>query len=98
MKPLIEINSRFSYWLLRDLTEVAIANSRGVAGMLHITKGMMESFDVEIPPIEKQAQIAANLDALAERTHTLEIATKEKLSDLTALKASLLDAAFKGQL
>ena len=98
MKPLIEIDHRFAYWLLRDLTEVAIANSRGVAGMLHITKGMMESFDVEIPPIEKQAQIAVKLDTLSERNRTLEVTTQEKLNDLTALKASLLDAAFRGQL
>jgi len=98
MKALIEINDRFAYWLLRDLTQEAIENSRGVAGMLHITKGMMESFDVEIPLIEKQEKIAANLDALSERTRTLEGSTKEKLNDLTTLKASLLDAAFKGEL
>jgi len=59
---------------------------------------MMESFDVEIPLIEKQEKIAANLDALSERTRTLEGSTKEKLNDLTTLKASLLDAAFKGEL
>ena len=98
MKPLIEIDNRFSYWLLRDLTEEAIANSRGVAGMLHITKGIMESFNVAIPSIEKQVQIAVNLDALYDHTRSLESATQEKLDDLTALKASLLDAAFRGQL
>jgi len=40
----------------------------------------------------------AHLDALFERTHTLEVITQEKIHDLATLKASLLDAAFKGEL
>lgn len=51
-----------------------------------------------IPNISAQGRIVEHLDALAERTRTLEAATQEKLADLSALKASLLDAAFRGQL
>jgi len=99
MKPLVEIDIRFAYWLLRDLTEEAIAGSRGVAGMLHITKGMMEAFEVAIPStIEEQREIAKRLDSLSENTRALEEATQEKLDYLKSLKASLLDAAFCGQL
>jgi type I restriction enzyme S subunit len=99
MEPIIDLDIRFGYWLLRDLTEEAIAKSRGVAGMLHITKGMMEAFEVQIPSSkEAQRRVAEHLDALSERTSNLEAFTEEKLSYLNALKASLLDAAFRGQL
>ena len=39
-----------------------------------------------------------HLDALSERTSALEAVTGEKLNDLIALKVSLLDVAFRGQL
>ncbi|MBU0676178.1 MAG: restriction endonuclease subunit S [Proteobacteria bacterium] len=57
-----------------------------------------QSHKFPVPPIEEQGQIVTQLDALSERTSALETATEEKLSDLNDLKASLLDAAFRGQL
>jgi type I restriction enzyme, S subunit len=57
-----------------------------------------QSHSFPIPSIEKQNHIVTHLDALSERIRALETYTQEKLNDLTALKASLLDAAFKGQL
>lgn len=98
MKPIVELNLQFGYWLLRHLTNEAISNSRGVAGMLHITKGMMENFKVNLPPLAEQSKIVAQLDAISERTQALTAATNSQLEKLGALKASLLDAAFRGQL
>ena len=57
-----------------------------------------QSHAFQITSISTQCGIVAHLDALAERTHTLEAATQGKLDDFSALKASLLDAAFRGQL
>jgi type I restriction enzyme S subunit len=98
MKPVTDLNIRFGYWLLRHITQLAIDSSRGVAGMLHITKGMMEGFECNLPPLPEQEKIVAQLDAIAERTHALEATTATQLEQLKALKASLLDAAFRGQL
>jgi len=58
----------------------------------------LKAVKVPLPPMEEQERIVVHLEALSERTRTLEAATQEKLDDLTALKASLLDAAFRGQL
>jgi len=58
----------------------------------------LKAIKIPVPPIEEQQNIVTHLDALAERTLALGAATQEKLNDLTTLKASLLDAAFKGQL
>ncbi len=63
-----------------------------------LTKTMIQDLEIPLPPIERQRRIVAKLNALFQRTSALETITKEKLSDLTALKASLLDAAFRGQL
>lgn len=63
-----------------------------------IKSSVLKKFDIPLPSIEEQHKIVSHLDALSERTRALEVATQEKLNDLTAFKASLLDAAFKGQL
>jgi hypothetical protein len=51
-----------------------------------------------LPLLGEQNRIVTHLNALSEHTSALGAATQEKLNDLTTLKASLLDAAFKGQL
>ena len=51
-----------------------------------------------VPPLAEQTKIVAQLDAISERTQALTAATAAQLEKLKALKASLLDAAFCGQL
>jgi len=58
----------------------------------------LKEIKVPLPPMKEQQCIVAHLDGLSERTRTLEVSTKEKLNDINSLKASLLDAAFKGAL
>jgi len=58
----------------------------------------LKAIKVPLPPVKEQQRIVSHLDLLSERTRTLEASTQEKINDLTALKASLLDAAFRGQL
>lgn len=98
MEPKIKIDPRYAYWLLKDVTEEAIANARGVAGMLHITKGTMESFIVSMPDYETQQKIANELDELASKSEQLQIEISSKIGSLKNLKASILDSAFKGEL
>jgi type I restriction enzyme, S subunit len=47
---------------------------------------------------EEQHRIVEHLDGLSERIQTLEKTTRNRLAHLAALKASLLDAAFRGKL
>jgi len=58
----------------------------------------LKAIKVPLPPVKEQQRIVSHLNSLSERTRTLKASTQEKINDLTALKASLLDAAFKGQL
>lgn len=98
MEPKVDIAPRYAYWVLKDITEEAIANARGVAGMLHITKGTMESFIVSLPSYEAQQKIAKELDELAFRLEQLQAEISSKIDSLKHLKASILDSAFKGEL
>ena len=98
MEPKVEIAPRYAYWVLKDITEEAIANARGVAGMLHITKGTMESFIISLPSYEAQQKIAKELDELALKSEQLQAEIGSKIDSLKHLKASILDYAFKGEL
>ena len=51
-----------------------------------------------IPPINKQKQIAQELDNLTENLNTLENIYQKKLEALTELKQSLLKKAFEGEI
>lgn len=53
---------------------------------------------IPVPPLAEQSKFVAQLDAISERTQALTVATSAQLEKLQALKASLLDAAFRGQL
>ncbi|WP_429100446.1 restriction endonuclease subunit S [Aeromonas rivipollensis] len=98
MEPKVKIAPRYAYWVLKDITEEAIANARGVAGMLHITKGTMESFIVSLPSYEAQQKISQELDELALKSEKLQVEISSKIDSLKHLKASILNSAFKGEL
>lgn len=59
---------------------------------------MMEGFECHLHPLPEQEKIVAQRDAIAERTQALEATTATQLEQLKALKASLLDTAFRGRL
>ena len=58
----------------------------------------LKDIELNIPPLAEQSKIVAQLDAISERTQALTAATSAQLEQLQSLKASLLDAAFRGQL
>ncbi len=57
-----------------------------------------QNFKFPIPSLTDQYHIVNYLDELSKRIHAIETATQKKLRDLEALKSSLLNNAFRGQL
>ena len=55
-------------------------------------------FRVWMPAVKKQKELAAKLDAMLAETQLLARLYEQKLAALEALKKSLLDPAFKGEL
>lgn len=89
----------FLFYLLlsEHFTEYAIQGSSR-AGMPKVNREHLFKFQFSLPPLQEQRRIVTHLDALDEHTRALKAATQEKINNLATLKASLLDAAFKGQL
>lgn len=57
-----------------------------------------QNYKFPIPDATEQHRIVDYLDTLSKHTRALEIATEDKIKNLTAIKASLLDHAFRGRL
>jgi|CXWL01.1.fsa_nt_gi type I restriction enzyme S subunit len=66
--------------------------------MKKISKGAVQSLPIAVPPLSRQKEIVAQLDALAAETQRLASIYQQKLAALAALKKSLLQQAFTGQL
>ena len=93
-----KLNVHFAYYQLKYITNIAIENSHGVTGMMHITKGKMEKMPFRVPDYSLQEKIVEKL-SISERYITKLLSSQQaKLTNLKALKASLLDRAFQGKL
>ena len=100
LSPFPKVITRdFLYHLLlsKDFTDYAIQGSAR-AGMPKVNREHLFEYRVWLPAITKQKELAKKLDVLHEETQRLESIYQQKLSALDALKKSLLDQAFTGQL
>lgn len=61
-------------------------------------KNNLNKIPVVVPPLPLQTQIVAHLDALSDRITAAKARQQTQLTELRALKASLLDRAFRGEL
>ncbi len=71
-----------------------------VSGMAQpkLNQKSLNSIPVPIPPLSEQQRIVAQLDTLATETKRLEAIYQQKLEQLAALKQSILQKAFAGEL
>jgi type I restriction enzyme S subunit len=87
----------FHLLLSKEFTDYAIQGSAR-AGMPKVNREHLFEFKVWLPDVKKQKELAAKLDDLHEETQRLETLYERKLAALAALKKSLLNEAFTGQL
>lgn len=93
-----KLSKKFLYYLLeRDTDKIKEEGGRGV-GMIHITKGDIEKRMMVFPPLDIQEIVVSRIEKLYELHDQLTKELKLKLDNLKALKSSLLDQAFKGEL
>ena len=59
---------------------------------------MLEEFKVPKVSIVTQQKVVAYLDEISNKIEKIKQIQKEKMQSLKALKASILDQAFKGEL
>ena len=94
------VDSTFLAYLLLepDMQERLLGHSRG-ATVQHVNMKDIRALDIgAIPPVEVQRHIALQAEGIASEGDRLASIYERKLTALDALKKSLLNAAFTGQL
>jgi len=83
----------FLYYALKWVTAAVEQRAHGGTGIVHITKGQLESFCIPCPPSAEQEEIAEGLLSMDE-AHAKD---KVVLNEVRQLKASLLGALLSGR-
>lgn len=94
-----KVTHKYVYHYLKTCSGEAQIQSRlkGVATQT-ITKENVRSLQIPICSHDKQVSIVSSLEKLSAETHRLESIYQQKLAALDALKKSLLDQAFSGEI
>lgn len=87
----------FHLLLSKPFTDYAIQGSAR-SGMPKVNRDYLFAFSMSLPPLMRQREVAAQLDALDGETQRLESIYERKLAALDELKKSLLHQAFSGEL
>lgn len=93
--------SRFIYYYLRspEAREYLMSQAQGAnPTMIKINKGVVQSLRVPQPPLHEQWSVVSRLDAILGESRHLEAVYLRKVEALDALKKSLLNEAFAGNL
>lgn len=90
----------YLYWFLQNpnIQNYIIGISQRSAGQSGVNKVALEKYTIPVPPLDIQNKISAYLESISLKQSLLEKKQKRRLKDLKALKASILEAAFKGEL
>ena len=96
---LYEITRSYLFHLLlsKSFTDYAIQGSER-AGMPKVNREHLFGFLVWLPTIQKQKELSEKLDQLHSETKHLESIYRKKIAALDALKKSILQKAFAGEL
>jgi type I restriction enzyme, S subunit len=92
------ISSYMLYYMMSHEFKTMVDKGKTGSTVKGIKSSVLKKFRIPLPPMEEQRRIVEHLDGLSERIQTLEKTTRNRLEHLAALKASLLDAAFRGKL
>ena len=97
MKFKNNIDVDFSYYWFYYIKQTII-NTASAATLPIINQSAIKELKFIIPPLNIQQKIVKYLDEISEKIEKIKQAQKDKMNSLKALKASILDQAFKGEL
>ena len=94
------LNKDYLFWFLQSpsIQGYIVGLSQRAAGQSGVNKKALEKYEIPLPSLDEQVRIVEHFEVLNDRSRTLEAETRERLEQLTTLKSSLLDSAFRGQL
>ena len=90
IEPSAQIEKYFLYQALKELTVEIEEEAHGAAGLVHIQKGWIESWSIQLPPLPEQQKIADILGTWDEALEKLDALIAAKARRKQALMQQLL--------
>ena len=87
----------FIYYFLLTLKQQLESKATTTAQM-NINLKVLQTIGVPLPPLSIQQKTVTYLDQLSQKTEKLKQVQNQKMESLKALKASILDQAFRGEI
>ena len=98
LKPKSDLlNSYFLMYSLRKNLNILLSGAKGAAQKGIYLKSIKQ-LEIVAVPLETQQKIVKYLDEVSKKTEKVKSIQKVKMDNLKALKASILDKAFRGEL
>ena len=85
-------------FLTQMLIYIDLGQSANQAAQPVISYKGISKMKIPLPPLQIQQKTVTYLDQISQKTEQLKKVQQEKLQNLKALKASILDKAFRGEL
>ncbi|WP_066355324.1 restriction endonuclease subunit S [Aliarcobacter skirrowii] len=99
LKPKDKLDKYFLASYLRSSNIVSFLNNDSMgAKMPRTNMKTFRNLDIPLPPLKTQQKVVSYLDEISNKIEKIKQIQKEKMQSLKALKASILDKAFKGEL
>ncbi len=93
------IDKEFITYLLRsNKMRALIIQKSSKATITNINQTNLGDIELPFPPLPIQQKVVTYLDEITHKIEKVKSIQKEKMDSLTALKASILDKAFRGEL
>ncbi|WP_319231095.1 restriction endonuclease subunit S [Draconibacterium orientale] len=94
------VKKDFLFYFLQNskIQNFIISISQRSAGQSGVNKKALEQYDIVIPPLNVQDIAITKIKDLQDKLSKLQKEQQDKLKNLKALKESILDKAFKGEL
>ena len=91
------LNIRYLFNFFKNIEKYIISNGTG-ATVKGVKVEFIKELEIPLPPLKTQQKVVAYLDEISQKMEKIKQIQKEKMQSLKALKASILDKAFKGEL
>ncbi len=90
------INTYLKYFLKKSYFDIREKASGGTQPNLNLS--IIKNIELPLPPLKTQQKVVSYLDEISNKMEKIKNLQKKKMQSLKALKASILDKAFKGEL
>lgn len=99
LRPSDDLDSYFLYYTMKSPKFFDFAQSKKTgAAIKRVVLRTIKEFEIPKPPLNIQQKVVKYLDEISQKIEKIKQAQKTKMNSLKALKASILDQAFKGEL